>query len=191
MQINTKNAIIIIDEAHNVEDVCRSALTKSYTLEDLTMSIEELDRLVKLTGGDKLPENVWESVSEIKELIILLKQWMIDLNESLTIADYTNHRNVYPHPDTGNNKISEMLKKHIEYHHKNATEFRNHAQEIFAHFQEQKKESNETETHINTSPSKSSLFAQTLHKKVGVIIEYLAVILLPKVLEYENDFAVE
>ena len=83
MSIDVKESIVIIDEAHNVEDVCRSALTKSYTLEDLEITVAALQDLMNQKGRYKLPHAVWEAVSEIKCFVGLVKSWMDEREQPL------------------------------------------------------------------------------------------------------------
>eukprot|EP01083_Nonionella_stella_P303108 1047872_1 len=180
MKINIKDAILVIDEAHNVEDVCRSTLTKSYSLDDLTASIDELHAL------RKLPEQVSESASEIKELITMIRDWMRDMDDTLGTNDYKCHRNVYPHTQ-GGDKLRDILKKHWQYDPINSAQYADYAQNIFAHFQEQKQKQKEAENPMQ-SPRTSFLHRDMLTAKTSQIIEYLALILLPRVLQYEIDF---
>merc|ERR1712129_16102 len=76
-----------------------------------------------------------------------------------------------------------------------------YAKEVFTHFKELKSQTNEASeapkpksddtTPISPSSAKAGkVMKQMLHQKVSVIIEYLVLILLPKVLEFENDFAI-
>eukprot|EP01084_Bolivina_argentea_P178298 308212_1 len=185
MNIDIKNSIIIIDEAHNVEDVCRGALTKSYTLEELQFSIDELKKLMGINGMKYKNNDVWESMSEIKELLNLIMLWMKDLNDTLTMSDYNQHRNVFPHPDKGINKIRDIMKDKWEYDKKKSLEYINHAQVVFKHFSESKQQ-NEIVGPIETTTIDSG--GIRLNPVVGVIIEYFCIYLLPNALEYENDF---
>lgn len=108
MKIDIKQSILIVDELH-VESVCRDALTKSYTLEELRLTIGNLDALCKQTGAGSLPPDVLEAVSEIKELMRMMQAWMEESDRTLTTADYSVHRNVYPHPSRGTNRIVESF----------------------------------------------------------------------------------
>lgn len=45
MNINLKNSIVIVDEAHNTEDACRESTTFSITKFQLQGSIEELKQI--------------------------------------------------------------------------------------------------------------------------------------------------
>ena len=50
MEINLKDQIIVLDEAHNVEDSAREAASLTLTAVDLQNTLDELDRLGKEIG---------------------------------------------------------------------------------------------------------------------------------------------
>ena len=50
MEIYLKNQIIVLDEAHNIEDSAREAASYSVTYEQLQETYDELTRLSKLFG---------------------------------------------------------------------------------------------------------------------------------------------
>lgn len=47
MDINLKDQIIVLDEAHNVEDSARDAASLTLTAVDLQNTLDDLDRLGK------------------------------------------------------------------------------------------------------------------------------------------------
>lgn len=62
MDINLKDQIIVLDEAHNVEDSAREAASLTLTAVDLQNTLDDLDRLgkennqvSKLSGSRKCP----------------------------------------------------------------------------------------------------------------------------------------
>lgn len=50
MEINLKDQIVVLDEAHNVEDSARDAASLTVTAVDLQNTLDDLDRL----GNQKL-----------------------------------------------------------------------------------------------------------------------------------------
>lgn len=50
MEINLKDQIVVLDEAHNVEDSARDAASLTLTAVDLQNTLDDLDRL----GNQKL-----------------------------------------------------------------------------------------------------------------------------------------
>jgi len=193
MSLDIKNSIVIIDEAHNVEDVCRSALTKSYSLEDLEITVASLDDLLKGKGRYQLAEEVFEAVSEIKCFVDLVKTWMVEREGNLDGADYRNHRNVYPHPQSGKNKIRDLFKSKFDYDARRAKQLGHWFGCILSHFEDLRKDQNEnqmppTPVKPNATPSKRSKNMTQLNPKASVVIEYLVLVLFPKILQFENDF---
>ena len=45
MEINLKDQIVVLDEAHNVEDSAREAVSLTLTAVDLQNTLDDLDRL--------------------------------------------------------------------------------------------------------------------------------------------------
>lgn len=197
MGLSIQNSILIIDEAHNVEDVCRSSLTKSYTLEDLEITVKALDDLKQQKGRYKLDEDTFEAVSEMKCFMDMIMKWMIERMDSLQQSDYRNHRNVYPHPQTGKNKISELLKKEFYYDTKSCLEYLKYAKQIFGYFEDLKKDQDMPPTPDKSNgnalqtPSKRIGSISKFNPKASVVIEYLLMILFPKIMQFENDFVVK
>ena len=62
MDINLKDAVVIIDEAHNVEDVSREAASFVLTEEDIINTIENLERLISRKA---LEENKYRHMLQI------------------------------------------------------------------------------------------------------------------------------
>ena len=54
MDINLKDAVVVIDEAHNVEDVSREAASCELTQDDLIHALEQLERMIKEETAEKL-----------------------------------------------------------------------------------------------------------------------------------------
>jgi len=46
MNINLADSVVILDEAHNIEDVCRSCGTKDFDLDDLQFTVQELANMI-------------------------------------------------------------------------------------------------------------------------------------------------
>lgn len=49
MEIDLKDQVVILDEAHNIEDSAREAASLTVTSEQLQDATDELDKLCKLT----------------------------------------------------------------------------------------------------------------------------------------------
>ena len=47
MEINLKDQVVVLDEAHNVEDSAREAASLTLTAVDLQNTLDDLDRLSK------------------------------------------------------------------------------------------------------------------------------------------------
>ena len=46
MEINLKNQIVILDEAHNIEDSARDAASGSFKLDDVEIAMKDCERMV-------------------------------------------------------------------------------------------------------------------------------------------------
>ncbi|XP_011305356.1 Fanconi anemia group J protein homolog isoform X2 [Fopius arisanus] len=74
MQINLQDAIIILDEAHNIEDICRASASTSFTIEELDAVIDDCSEFHKHCTSvyDKEPDFVevcYYFCSKLKNLI--------------------------------------------------------------------------------------------------------------------------
>lgn len=149
MKINIKDSIIIIDEAHNAEDVCRNALTKSYTLDDIKLSVANLKLLKNQTGVDELPQNVYDAASNLEGLMKRLEKWMEEAESELTKQHYINDLNIFPHPKNGTNKISSMFQQKLQYDYKAMVKHKRCAKTLLDHFRNLKKETTEPDSQPN------------------------------------------
>ncbi|XP_075983446.1 Fanconi anemia group J protein homolog isoform X2 [Anticarsia gemmatalis] len=66
MQINLKDNIVVIDEAHNVENVCRDAASFTFTQASISNTLKELEHVAKYR---------YTSAPYIDELVITMKSW--------------------------------------------------------------------------------------------------------------------
>ena len=80
MEISVKNQVIILDEAHNIEDSAREGASWEVTQEDLIDAMQDLEKTA--TMGVDYPE----SHSELASICSTLSQWMDKHKENL--SDY-------------------------------------------------------------------------------------------------------
>ncbi|XP_063541284.1 Fanconi anemia group J protein homolog isoform X2 [Cydia strobilella] len=69
MQIDVRDQIIIIDEAHNIEDICRDAATQTVTRDDIQVAIKELAHVADYRYANQ------DVLSYIDILLKTLKFW--------------------------------------------------------------------------------------------------------------------
>jgi Fanconi anemia group J protein len=92
MSIDLEEQIVLLDEAHNIEDFSRDAASFTLTLEQLQTTSEELDKMVK---ANMLPK----SHQTMRHLCDILIEW-IDLNKSkVTEHDFETQYKVVTGPE--------------------------------------------------------------------------------------------
>ncbi|XP_013146358.1 PREDICTED: Fanconi anemia group J protein-like isoform X2 [Papilio polytes] len=69
MQIDLSDNIVIIDEAHNIEDICRDAATFSFTKDNIQAAIKELE----LVAGYRFANQ--DALRYVEYLLRALKSW--------------------------------------------------------------------------------------------------------------------
>lgn len=65
MNINIKNGILIIDEAHNIQDVCCNSYSKDIALTVLERAIKELSKFKNDYKNDKFKKKEGRIQNEI------------------------------------------------------------------------------------------------------------------------------
>jgi len=81
MEISLKNQIVVIDEAHNIEDSARDAVSGSFNIDDIGIAMQECERMV---GFQVLPE----THSQLADFCSRLANWMQKCIE--TKPDYSD-----------------------------------------------------------------------------------------------------
>ncbi|KAH0550233.1 hypothetical protein KQX54_018256 [Cotesia glomerata] len=56
MQISLKDEIVILDEAHNIEDICRDSASDTFRVDELIEVIKECEHLITNVAKDKIPQ---------------------------------------------------------------------------------------------------------------------------------------
>eukprot|EP01083_Nonionella_stella_P297228 1009508_1 len=88
MSISLKNSVVIIDEGHNTEDVCRSVASKSFSLPELHELILELMNVVK----EDFFADIHMFVHNIAES---LRDWFAGRAKVMVERDYNTRSNVW------------------------------------------------------------------------------------------------
>lgn len=65
MSINLKDEIVILDEAHNIEDACREATSFIITKAQLELAIQEIESSIKLSQ----PEEIIDAISYFRQVV--------------------------------------------------------------------------------------------------------------------------
>ena len=78
MKINLKDAVVIFDEAHNIEDICRDAASAEISRNFMVSTVEQLAGLAK-TGA--------AAFTALLDFMSRLLQWVDDMTESLTVEE--------------------------------------------------------------------------------------------------------
>ncbi|XP_050679704.1 Fanconi anemia group J protein homolog isoform X2 [Leptidea sinapis] len=92
MQIDVSGNIVIIDEGHNIEDVCRDAATFTVTKAQLDAAILELQKVAQFTYANQ------DSMGYIEHLLKVLnswEQWFVNQKPLLSKAAVNNGEAVY------------------------------------------------------------------------------------------------
>ncbi|XP_066594564.1 Fanconi anemia group J protein homolog [Prorops nasuta] len=89
MQINLKGTVIILDEAHNIEDICRSVASNDFRDEELEVISAECDKLASVRASDA---TVYKTIGNyLQSLINFFKtvgKQKIDRDAEDMISDY-------------------------------------------------------------------------------------------------------
>lgn len=100
MQINLKGNIVILDEAHNIEDVCRDVASVNITNDNLANAITDCENVLG-TLNKKLKQNapynedyiaymtIWEYLGDMAKL---LKNFVV--KENVSVVSHTRIDNV-------------------------------------------------------------------------------------------------
>ncbi|XP_018915007.2 Fanconi anemia group J protein homolog isoform X1 [Bemisia tabaci] len=83
MEINLKGEIMILDEAHNIEDVCRDSASLTVHLNDLTSFMQECEKAAE--SG-----NFPEEHAQMRSFVKLLVDWIKDNTEKVQHLDDFN-----------------------------------------------------------------------------------------------------
>jgi len=83
MQINLKGNIVILDEAHNVEDICREAASVNLKDIDIEIAAKECQNLLKKGRNHVIYSTIHEYLTDIAKF---LKD--IEVNENVSIYTY-------------------------------------------------------------------------------------------------------
>ncbi|KAK2579739.1 hypothetical protein KPH14_011080 [Odynerus spinipes] len=102
MKINVKNQVIILDEGHNIEDVCRGAGSASFREDDLLAAVTECETLaIRLKEGDRY---TYEIIARyVDDLVKLIK--------SITLESRGNHDDLSSPYWTGS-ELLQLLEVH-------------------------------------------------------------------------------
>jgi len=81
MQINLKGDIVILDEAHNVEDMCREAASVKFRDDEFTIAIKECEHLLK-KGRDRV---TYSTIQEyLTDIVKFLKN--VEVKDSVSVS---------------------------------------------------------------------------------------------------------
>ncbi|CAK1541756.1 unnamed protein product [Leptosia nina] len=121
MQIDVTDNIVIIDEGHNIEDVCRDAATYIITRAQVSTAISELQKVSQFTYANQ------DSTGYIDFLLKVLNswdQWFVNQTPLIKNCPVNNNEAVYTWP-------VEYFVNTLDNHNiglKHYTEFRDHAE---------------------------------------------------------------
>ncbi|KAI8097765.1 uncharacterized protein BX664DRAFT_258614 [Halteromyces radiatus] len=102
MDIKVEGNIIIFDEAHNIEDIARSAGSFETTEADLKRIQKELNQVIR---GQQLPNDH----NTVLFVVDTLLEWIIEPNNSYSIKEYEKHVHIW----SGAQIISKLSELHI------------------------------------------------------------------------------
>lgn len=114
-KLSLQNAIVILDEAHNVEKVCQDAASVQIASSDIATCIEDITHIMKtldeneksgiieMMGNDAAPDFTIEDCAKLKEMMMLLEQQIDGIDQVTSkgrtmpgskIFDYLNAANI-------------------------------------------------------------------------------------------------
>lgn len=101
-KVELNNAIVIIDEAHNVEKICEESSSVQLKSSDIACGIEELSEIAKALENNVPQDDDDGSGEKRKDLtlddILLLKEMLIDLEKLVDDIEVKNEREGQTHP---------------------------------------------------------------------------------------------
>jgi len=83
-----KDAVVILDEAHNIEDVARSAASKEFALDQLKACVDDLDRIVKAGHHVDIHNSLFE-------LTLKMFDWLNVVCETLQVHTFEKESRVF------------------------------------------------------------------------------------------------
>jgi Fanconi anemia group J protein len=85
MDVDLKGAVVVLDEAHNIEGVARDAASHSLTTEELAVALAELEDLARSSA---VADDARAAHGALAEFVAPLLAWMRATVERLTAAEY-------------------------------------------------------------------------------------------------------
>ncbi|XP_028169012.1 Fanconi anemia group J protein homolog [Ostrinia furnacalis] len=92
MQINLKENIVVIDEAHNIEDICRDAASFSFTREQLQAAITELEKAASYQYSG---HNIMDQLEKIVKTLKTWDDWFVNQSTLVNNRPVNNNEAVY------------------------------------------------------------------------------------------------
>jgi DNA repair helicase Rad3 len=91
MKLSLHDSVVIIDEAHNVENACREIATRNFKEEEILVVMNELNSLFNLPNAER---EVIEAFKSLHEVLRLLGSIIEGKREKLSHADFEKEQNV-------------------------------------------------------------------------------------------------
>ena len=89
MGMDINNAVIVFDEAHNLEDISRTAASFEVSLDDLNETSNGITKVLQILKDDVI---AYES---IRSVVCGLASWVQLSFDSLTPSDYSSNKFVF------------------------------------------------------------------------------------------------
>ncbi|XP_045453894.1 Fanconi anemia group J protein homolog [Melitaea cinxia] len=83
LQITLKNNIVIIDEGHNIEDMCRSTATFNFTKKELQSAIKELNIVSSYLFAN---QNLMPRIERLQKYLNNWEKWFDDETKKMSIT---------------------------------------------------------------------------------------------------------
>ncbi|KAL8591949.1 hypothetical protein ACOMHN_020427 [Nucella lapillus] len=88
MEINLKGQVVLLDEAHNIEDSVREAASQSITQDQVTKAMDDMDGLME--RGIKVAD-----ISKLRQMCQRLDSFIEERSSSLTTHDFDQHYTIW------------------------------------------------------------------------------------------------
>ncbi|KAL0818377.1 hypothetical protein ABMA28_008852 [Loxostege sticticalis] len=92
MQINLKENIVVIDEAHNIEDICRDAASFAFTRDQLQAAITELEKAANYHYSG---HNITNQLEKILKTLKTWDDWFVNQMPLVNNRPVNNNEAVY------------------------------------------------------------------------------------------------
>ncbi|KAF0993093.1 hypothetical protein HZS_3524, partial [Henneguya salminicola] len=157
MSLNLKNSVIILDEAHNIEDICRSAMSACFCHSSLINCYKELDQISRFINNEEKMEALHLAYFTVSGLISSFSNWILSQESSLVYKSVTVQEKIF-----SGHECKSSIEEYLKMDPKHFNDIIIHYKKILSSYSKEEYE----------SVPRSSDFSQKIMSEIMLIIEY-------------------